>query len=203
MSSTGVTIFPATPERWSDVAAVFEDGGHARKCWCAYWYRSNKDYRAGLDGPNKACFEKLVADNREPGIIAYVDGEPAGWLSVAPRTRFDRLNRSKPLAPVDGEPVWAMNCFIVRKKFRRQGLVRQLIRGGIDFVRERGGLVVEAYPVDQGGGRTNVYDAFLGTVGAFAEHGFVEVARRLQRRPILRLEFDKAKKGAEVIRASF
>lgn len=193
MTDSEVEAFPATPERWEDVAAVFEDGGYARKCWYAYWYLSNKAYRAGETGDNKIHLKEQVAGDRRPGVIAYVDGEPAAWLSVAPRTRFDRLNRSKPLAPVDpdtdAENVWAMNCFVVRKKFRRRGLMRELIRAGIDFVGNRGGKAIEAYPVD-GDGRAGSYDLFLGTPAAFAEFGFREVARRLPRRPILRLDLD-------------
>ncbi len=193
MTGSEVEAFPATPERWEDVAAVFEDGGYAGKCWCAYWYLSNKAYRAGETGDNRIHLQEQVASDRRPGVIAYVGGEPAAWLSLAPRTRFDRLNRSKPLAPVDTnidtDSIWAMNCFVVRKKFRRKGLMRALIRAGIDFVGSQGGKAIEAYPVD-GDGRTGSYDLFLGTPAAFTELGFREIARRLPRRPILRLDLD-------------
>ncbi|MCG6859281.1 MAG: GNAT family N-acetyltransferase [Salaquimonas sp.] len=180
MAEGKVEVFPATPECWRDVVTVFEDGGHARKCWCAYWYLSNKDYRTGEGRANKVQLEKRVAANRQPGVIAYVDGEPVGWLLIVPRTDLDRLNRSKPLAAIDDKPVWAMNCFVVRKAFRRQGLMRELIRGG---------KVIEAYPADVGeGNKAGNYDLFLGTMAAFRDFGFEEAARRLPRRPILRLD---------------
>ena len=64
--------------------------------------------------------------------------------------------------------------------------------------------MIEAYPVDtgEGGGKAGSYDLFLGTMAAFAELGFKEVARRLPRRTILRLAIEAEKKGAEQVRAS-
>jgi hypothetical protein len=47
--------------------------------------------------------------------------------------------------------------------------------------------VAEAYPVD--GERASVVDYFTGTLGMFSEHGFVEVIRRNDTRPIVRLTF--------------
>jgi len=29
-----LTILPLTPDRFADVAALFEDGGDAKWCWC-------------------------------------------------------------------------------------------------------------------------------------------------------------------------
>ena len=43
---------------------------------------------------------------------------------------FDRLNRSKNFAPLDGKDVWAVNCFVVASGFRRQGLMEKLARAG-------------------------------------------------------------------------
>ena len=189
MPDRSIAVFPATPERWDDVVTIFEDGGYARKCWCAYWYLSNKDYRTGTGEAKKSHLERIVHSDARPGVIAYVENEPAGWLSIAPRTLFDRLNRSKPLAALDGAESWAMNCFVVRKAFRRQGLMRELIRGGIDFVASQGGKVIEAYPADVAeGSKAGNYDLFLGTSSAFETFGFKVAARRLPRRPILRLQ---------------
>jgi GNAT superfamily N-acetyltransferase len=187
MDAAVFSFEPAIAERLTDIAAIFGDCSYGRKCWCAYWYLLNRDYKAGWGQGNKAHFEALVLAGKEPGIIAYAGDEPAGWLGIAPRTVFDRLNRSKPLAPVDDLEVWAMNCFIVRKPWRRSGLMRRLIRAGVEFVRQRGGRIVEAYPFD--GTRKPLGDElFIGTAAAFADCGFVEVARRLPARPVMRLE---------------
>lgn len=183
------TIVPATPDRLDDVLAVFGDCSYGRKCWCAYWYLPNRDFRAGWGEGNRQVIVDRVAGGRAPGILAYVDGGPAAWLGIAPRTEFDRLNRSKPFAPVGGDypaTIWAMNCFIVTKRHRGQGLMRALIEAGVEFVRERGGRIVEAYPFDAN--RTPLVDElFVGTGAAFRDAGFEEVARRLPGRPVMQL----------------
>jgi hypothetical protein len=45
--------------------------------------------------------------------------------------------------------------------------------------------VIEAYPVD--GARQSAVDYFTGTLKMFSDHGFVEVIRRNDTRPIVRL----------------
>jgi GNAT superfamily N-acetyltransferase len=186
--SAEVTIRPATSGRWPDVETVFSDCADARRCWCAYWYLPNRDFKAGWGEGNRHVLADRVAAGLEPGVLAYVDDAPAGWAGIAPRADFDRLRRSKPLAPVDDRPdpqtVWALNCFVVAKAHRRTGLMRPLIRGAVAHALAHGATIVEAYPVD--GDRVSSWDFFLGSMAAFREAGFVEAARRLPRRPILR-----------------
>src|SRR5699024_2752284 len=105
MSTAGaeVTICAATPERWPDVEAVFGDCAGARRCWCAYWYLPNRAFKAGWGDDNRHVLRDRVLGGAEPGVVAYVGETPAGWAGVAPRAAFDRLRRSKPLAPVDDQ----------------------------------------------------------------------------------------------------
>ena len=64
--------------------------------------------------------------------------------------------------------------------------MRPLIRGAVAHAVSQGAATIEAYPVDSG--KPSSWDLFLGSTAAFREAGFVEVARRLPRRPILRYE---------------
>lgn len=109
---------------------------------------------------------------------------------MAPREDHDRLNRSKPFAPIDDTAVWSITCFIVRKGYRRKGLMRRLIGAAIDHARERGATVLEAYPVEVCGksGRSELY---FGSLGAFLDNGFSEVARPLPGRPMVRLTLSR------------
>lgn len=188
-----LTSFPLTPERFADAEAVFRDCGNAAKCWCAYWYLPNADYKVGWGEANARWFKGLVETGPPPGFVAYADGEPAAWCSVAPRRNFDRLNRSRPFAPVDETPlkddaVWSINCFVVAKRFRRQGLMRSLIREAEAHAARQGARIVEAYPVDMAAtaARRGSGDLYTGTFNAFLAEGFSEVARRLPTRPIVR-----------------
>jgi hypothetical protein len=38
--------------------------------------------------------------------VAYRDGEAVGWVGLAPREDFERLETSKVLARIDDTPVW-------------------------------------------------------------------------------------------------
>ncbi|MEM0990548.1 MAG: GNAT family N-acetyltransferase [Pseudomonadota bacterium] len=180
-----VDVLPATPERWDDLTEIFTGRGDPGKCWCAYWYLSAKDFKAGW-GNHQAVLEDRVRDGVEPGVIAYLEGDPAAWASVAPRTEFDRLVRNKQaLAVVDDRPVWSLNCLVVRRDFRGRGLMRPLIRGAVAFAVAKGAPCVEAYPVDYNG-KPLVWDLYRGTIPALTDVGFVEVARRSPRQPIFR-----------------
>ena len=186
MTAAEVTIRPASPERWPDVETVFRDCADAGRCWCAYWYLPNREFKAGWGEGNRHVLRDRVLAGLQPGVLAYAGDVPAGWAGIAPRDDFDRLRRSKPLAPVDDRPAWALNCFVVAKPFRRQGLMRPLIRGAVAHAVSQGASVIEAYPVDSE--KPTSWDLFLGSMAAFREAGFSEVARRLPRRPILRYE---------------
>jgi len=178
-------IVPVTPSRWPDLVEVMGSCSYGRKCWCAYWYLPNAEFKAGWGEANRAPLEHLVKAGKKPGLIAYVDDRPAGWVSVAPRQHFDRLNRSKNFAPVDNAKVWSVNCFVVVPEFRRQGLMTALAAAAAEFALSNGAEAAESYPLDPGP-KTTGGDLYLGTPRAFAEAGYVEVARPLPRRPIMR-----------------
>ncbi len=190
MSETSFAFAPATPDRWDDLENLFRDSSYSQRCWCAYWYLPNKDFKAGWGEGNRSELHSRVASGRVPGLLAYEGSVPVGWCAMAPREDHDRLNRSKPFAPIDDTRVWSITCFIVRKGYRRKGLMRRLIGAAIDHARERGATVLEAYPVEVCGksGRSELY---FGSLGAFLDNGFSEVARFLPSRPMVRLTLSR------------
>ncbi len=174
---------PLTPERFADMEAVFGDRGVARRCFCMHWRRPDGGYDDERD--NRDRFADLAAAGPPPGLIGYIDDDPRGWVQVGPRDDFPTIRRSRLLKPVDDVRPWAINCFVVKTGQRRQGLGKGLLSAAIAYARDQGAKVIEAYPVD--GRRESVVDYFTGTLGMFSEHGFVEVIRRNDTRPIVRL----------------
>jgi GNAT superfamily N-acetyltransferase len=87
--------------------------------------------------------------------------------------------------PVDDVEVWSINCFVVRSGYRRRGIGAGLLAAAIRFAIDEGAAVLEGYPVD--GDRSSSVDYFTGTLSMFDEHGFVEIIRRNETRPIVRL----------------
>lgn len=181
-----IECHPATPDRWHDLEAVFAGRGDPAKCWCSFWYLSNKAYSAGTPEDKRSALQERVKGKLAPGVLAYADGLPAGWAGIAPRATYDRLVRNRQsLRAVDERPVWSLTCLVVHRDFRRQGLMRPLIRGAVDFAVANGAIAVEAYPVEADR-KLTMYDLFVGTISAYQEIGFVEVARHTPTRPILR-----------------
>lgn len=95
--------------------ALAGDNGFYSNCWCAWWLGPGKEWDALGAGGRRQLLERLV-DGEEPGLLAYGDGEPVGWVAVGPRDRYVRLQRSTKLKPVDETPVWAVTCFVVRRE---------------------------------------------------------------------------------------
>jgi GNAT superfamily N-acetyltransferase len=154
------------------------------------WRLTNREYEANKGDRNRAAFEALVKSGAEPGILAYEHETPIGWCAVAPRSSYPRLGRSRVLRPVDDLPVWSIVCLFVHKNYRRQGISTLLLRSAADFVADRGGAIVEGYPVEPKKDPMPDVFVFTGLASAFRAAGFDEVARRSETRPIMRLVID-------------
>ena len=179
-----MTSRPLTPERFQDMELVFGERGVARQCFCMHWRRPDEGY--GDDRDNRDRFADRLSAGRPPGLIGYIDpADPVGWVQVGPRDEFPTLDRSRLFRRPDDVDVWSINCFVVRAGRRKRGVGAGLLAAGIDFAKSQGATVLEAYPVD--GPRSSSVDYFTGTSSMFDQHGFVELIRRNDTRPIVRL----------------
>jgi GNAT superfamily N-acetyltransferase len=176
-----VQIAPVTPERWNDLVDLFTrrgprgGGGAGEQCWCMWWRE-----RGGSRERNRRAMRTLVKEGREPGLLAYEDGVPVGWVSVAPRVDFGHLMRSKHYGPdVDeDDAVWSIVCFIVHATARHGGVAKALLDAAVEHALSRGASAVEAYPH----ARTRDY---MGSAEMFEAAGFRPV-RRASVRTIVR-----------------
>jgi len=184
-----IEAHPLAPDRWSDFEALMGPRGGAEGCWCMLWRLPAAVYRGGRGAPNRTAMQARVAEGpRPPGLLAYLDGAPAGWVSVAPRAEFPRMGNSRILAPVDEAPVWSVTCFFIRPGSRGKGVATALLSAACDFAARHGARIVEGYPVEPGAGRYANAFAWTGLSRLFEAAGFTEVARRSETRPIMRRE---------------
>jgi len=94
-----VEVLPATGEAWDDVTAVFATTGDSGHCWCQWFHLGTRAWQQTPVEQRRAALERQVRGGvRAPGVIASVDGEPAGWCAVAPRASYVRLRASRKLA---------------------------------------------------------------------------------------------------------
>jgi GNAT superfamily N-acetyltransferase len=179
-AATPLDIQPLTPERLGDLASLFGQGGDPKWCWCSYYRVRGRDFSSASE--NRETLEQavrtLAGERRAPGLIAYRDGEPIGWVSLGPREDYQRIEHSVVLKRVDDRPVWSIVCFVVSRRARGQGVAHALLEAAIDYARDHGAKLLEAYPVDTGGERISSATAFKGTLSMFERAGFEVVARR-------------------------
>ena len=173
----GIEVLPATG-RWDDFASFMAPrtpGG--RGCVCVVYRNSS------LDMPGRiAHMRALCASEPGPGVLAYVDGQVAGWCSVAPKSTYRALVNSRTIPHVQDEDAWSVVCFVVRPGFRRRGLMHQLLDGAVRHAHTRGATALEGYPVDPGSERTDQTSGYVGTVQLFEAHGFERVRQTAGRR---------------------
>lgn len=181
-----LTFHPLTPGRWPDVEKLFGKRGACGGCWCMFWRQTHAQHEVSKGARNRRAFRKLVGAGKQPGVLAYANGEPVGWCALAPRAQYVRLETSRVLAPVDAQPVWSVVCFFIAREWRNRGLSVKLLRAAADFARRRGATIVEGYPVEVRKGRMPDTFAYTGLPGSFLGAGFREVARRSPVRPIMR-----------------
>lgn len=189
-----IEIQPVTAERWEDLVDLFQRPGPrggkqvTTGCWCMFWrlpgheFDRNWNWRTGQSSGegNRLALRSLVSEGRVPGLLAYVEGIPAGWVSVGPREEFYRLQHSRTLGPIDGEPVWSIVCFYIDRRYRKRGLGTALLKAAVSYAEERGAEIVEGYAVKPGDA-----DPYTGFEAMFLETGF-QVVRSGGRRSIVR-----------------
>jgi GNAT superfamily N-acetyltransferase len=186
MTDLDLSIYPLTPDRWADLETLFGPRGAIGGCWCMWWRQTRSEYDRQKGEGNRQAMHAIVASGEVPGLLAYSGGRPVAWCSVAPRTAFPSLDRSRVLKRVDDQPVWSIVCFFMARGFRRQGLSLRLIQAAVDYARSQGARIVEAYPIEPKKDDAPDFYAFTGMASTFRKAGFVEVARRSETRPIMR-----------------
>jgi GNAT superfamily N-acetyltransferase len=196
--SSMVRIVPLGPEAWPALAALFEEGGDPRWCWCQFWRVRGADFGSSATGANRDRLHALIERDPAPGLVALdEDGQAVGWVSLGPREDFERLERSRVRPRLDDVPVWSIVCFVVSRRARRSGLQLQLLEAAIAYAREHGAPALEAYPVDTSMGKPTAATLYSGTLSTFQRAGF-RVARQVDSRQatvvrsIVRLELADA-----------
>jgi GNAT superfamily N-acetyltransferase len=168
-----IEIHPATVARFADVETILAPkNSDAPACWCLSYRLPNQEQRDLRGADRAARLRRYAEQGAPPGVIAYVDGEAAGWCSVAPRESHHRLTHSRTIPTLDAVAVWSIVCFVVRPQFRRRGLARHLLAGAVEYARECGAPAIEGYPIDSASGKISSAFAYVGTTRLFESVGF-------------------------------
>lgn len=196
-----LAIHPLTADRWADFVQLFETDSICRMCWCVY-FRLPANVRKELKGPERRKhMAKVVKAGSPPGLLAYREGEPVGWLAIAPRAATPDYNTGRKASAVehpddaDDQSIWAATCFFVRKDARGEGVTAALLDAGTKWAKTNGARRVEACPMAHDAKRSTA-GLFVGPKRIFDRQGFETVVERKPGRPLMRLHLKAPRKTA-------
>lgn len=195
-----IAVVPANEASWEDLQSVLGARGVPSRCQCqwfktspAHWRTVRADERGHRLREQTGCGDPAAAATS--GLVAYLDGEPAGWCAVEPRSFYVHLLGSRVVwAGRDEDPaddgVWAAVCFVTRAGFRRRGVSAALAAAAVGFARDRGARAIEGYPMITVPGQQVTWgELYVGSRSIFADAGFKEITRPTRRRAVMRIDF--------------
>jgi GNAT superfamily N-acetyltransferase len=193
-SRADIRVEPVTPEQWADLEALFGAKGACDGCWCMFWRLRNSVYSKQSSEMHHDELKSIVDGGHVPGLLAYVDGQPAGWCAVGPREDFDAIVHSTVMKRVNDLPVWSIPCFFIGKSFRGKGVMRKLLESAVEYAASQGATLVEGYPAPSDK-KISSADAFRGVQSAFSKVGFTEIKRISTGRVLMRMSLDGSGNG--------
>jgi Acetyltransferase (GNAT) family len=179
---SGLAFHPVTPARLPDLARFMQTHGKFRYCACMRWRMRSTAFSGSTKEGRVDALEALVREGTPVGVLGYLEQEPVGWCSVAPRETHAGLERYRALPRIDDAPVWSVVCFFVSTRVRRSGATRGLLRAAVDYAAAQGATIVEGYPVEP---CARLY-TYMGSPATFRAVGFRDVTPRGQARTVMR-----------------
>lgn len=203
----GITVLPANRASCDNLQAILGERGYPAICQCQRFKLGPFDWTPATSSERAARLREetncgVPQASTTSGLVAYLDGEPAGWCAVEPRTAYPRLPprrvvwKKRDEDPRD-ESVWAVTCFVTRVGYRRRGVTYALARAAVDFARERGARAIEGYPIITEPDKEITWgELHVGSHWVFADAGFTEVHHPTLRRLVMRIGFADEKTTA-------
>ena len=170
-------IAPASPAAWDALVDLFarRGGPDTPGCWCIFWRVRSKDFAESTTASKRAQLRALIEAGSPPGLLALEDGRAVGWVGLAPRPAYERIEHSRVIPRTDGPVPWVITCFVVSRDARGRGIASALLAAAVDHARAAGAEAVEGYPIDPSaapGGRVRDTGAYTGTRSMFERAGF-------------------------------
>jgi GNAT superfamily N-acetyltransferase len=179
---------PVTPDRRDDLTRFSEAHGKFRYCSCMRWRMTSAEYKRSTKESRVATLDGLVAEDTPVGVLAYQDGEPVGWVAIAPREALGALERYRDLTRIDTQPVWSVTCFFLDRSARHLGATLGLLNAAVTYARSQGASIIEGYPVEPD---ARLY-TYMGSPAIFRAAGFVDVTPPGRERLVMRYSVEQS-----------
>ncbi|HEX3647034.1 MAG TPA: GNAT family N-acetyltransferase, partial [Pseudonocardiaceae bacterium] len=129
--ATALEIIELTDHNWPALEDLFGPNGAVAGCWCTWFWQSTKQLYANGSDVNREMMHDRVRTGVPVGLLAMSGPTAVGWVAIAPRPSFPRLDRSKITRSADPAEdvadVWSVTCFYVRAGRRRKGIAGELL----------------------------------------------------------------------------
>jgi len=154
-----ITVQRVTGERVDDWLDFFDHHAFVgtpewAACYCLEPHVHDPDNPPEGEDPDwRTNREAMITRLREGetfGYLAYVDGQPAGWVNASTRDKYAYFRTVDPDGP-EPEDVIGVSCFIVSPPYRQHGVADALLDRVMADAAERGAVWVEAYPFNDMG----------------------------------------------------
>ena len=177
-----------TNSNWQQFEMLMGEKGGCGNCWCMLFRLPDKTFRQNKPDGNKKMMRQLVQQQKPVGLIAYLNNEAAGWIALAPREDYLRIENSRTFKRIDDKPVWSITCFFVKKEYRNMGLSKALIKGAVDYAKKKNIKTLEAYPAIPYSEKVPPPFLWTGVLSAFTANGFDIVKQSGKSRAMVRIE---------------
>jgi GNAT superfamily N-acetyltransferase len=183
-------VVELSEQTWPALEKLFGPNGAVGGCWCMWFRHTSSDFQRDAGERNRKAAHDLTVTGEPVGLLAMDGANAVGWVAVAPRSVYRRLERSPIAKPVDPDEdltgVWSVTCFFVHRSARRGGVGRRLLDEAVRYAVRNGAWILEAYPVDTSGVRASSGELYHGTLSMFTGAGFEVVDHRGSRRALVR-----------------
>ena len=146
-----VAVHPVSEDRVGDWLRFFDHDAFSGNPDCASCYCLEPHVPATPELPERPWRETraTVAERLRKGTtfgyLAYVDGQPAGWVNASFRSDYGLYRLVDPDGP-EPQSVIGVSCFVIAPPFRRHGIASVLLDRVIADASARGASWIEGYP---------------------------------------------------------
>jgi len=177
-----------TSANWKQFELLMGEKGGCGNCWCMHFRLPYKTFQENKPNGNKKMMKDLVHKGMPQGLIASMNSEPVGWIAMAPREDYMKIENSRVFKRIDDQPVWSITCFFVKKEYRHKGLSQQLIKGAVDHAKKKKIKILEAYPAIPYAEKVPHPFLWVGVLSSFVKNGFTIVRQQSKSRAMVRIE---------------
>lgn len=169
-----ITVRRIEPALKDDILEFFDRRAFAGNppwamCYCMFHHIGGRyagEWSHRTWQQNRSDLSLQVDTGTTTGVVAYVDGELAGWCNASSRSTFPEH------ADGNDDNIGSIVCFVVAPPYRGHGVARSLLDGALDLLVDQGRTIAEAYPVTE---PRSSASAYVGTLDLYQDAGF-EVA---------------------------